>query len=411
MFSKFNAVYPQTQETPGSKIPGFLPKFREASALYLTHFLRTFSLSLPGIYVPIFIFGLAQKPAVLAGDFLNNIFWVLVYYFIYSIFVTLANIFLSNLLFQKLGFRVSILLSMLFLVLVVACLFELEENFSLIYLAPVLTALAVHFYWIPFHIFFIRKANFGGNFGNESASQVLTVTLAGAFGPLAAGLILSFFDFKILFLVTGFLLFLSAVPTLFLVTEAGHSEHRFKKIYTEYIFNPKLWKLNLAFIGAGIDGIIFDIFWPILLFLVLKNFVQLGGLVSFSMVLSALIMVWVGRILESRKAMFLRKASVFLNSALYFFRIVAVSPGSLFAIDVFDRLNGKVYGTAFLAESYDKAKLMHESDFIIYRETMTHLANILAMILAFAVILSFENWKLVFVLPALGSLLVFLLYI
>ncbi|KKT85535.1 MAG: hypothetical protein UW85_C0019G0004 [Parcubacteria group bacterium GW2011_GWA1_Parcubacteria_45_10] len=149
MFSKFNAVYPQTQETPGSKIPGFLPKFREASALYLTHFLRTFSLSLPGIYVPIFIFGLAQKPAVLAGDFLNNIFWVLVYYFIYSIFVTLANIFLSNLLFQKLGFRVSILLSMLFLVLVVACLFELEENFSLIYLAPVLTALAVHFYWIP----------------------------------------------------------------------------------------------------------------------------------------------------------------------------------------------------------------------------------------------------------------------
>ena len=414
MFFKFSPVYPQTQETLVPKVPWFVfPKIKEATALYLAHFLRTFSLSLPGIYVPIFIFGLANKPVVSNSVFLNSIFWVLVYYLGYAVLVSLANIFLSNFLFRKLGFRTSILFSMLFLVGLIASFVFAEKNFWFIVLGPIFTALSVHFYWIPFHIFFIRKANEGGNFGNESASQLLVATLAGALGPLSAGLILKFFDFNILFLLTAFLLFLSSLPVLFLVTEEKHGEHNFKKIFKEYIFNPKFRKLNLAFVGNGIDGLLFDILWPILLFLVLQDFVKLGGLVSLSAVSSALIMVWVGRLLENKKAEFLKKGSVFINSLLHFFRVFTVLPAGLFAIDIIDRFNGKIYGTAFTAEIYDKAKSASasESDFIIYRETVSHLGQILGLCLALVLIFSVANWKLVFLIPGLASLLVYLIYI
>ena len=414
MFFRFNHGYFHSHEASSSEVSGFsFPKIKEATALYLAHFLRTFSLSFSGIYIPIFIFGLMNKPIASESVFLNNIFWVLIYYLGYAIFVSLANIFLADLLFQKLGFRTSILLSMLFLIGLIACFVYAEKSYWFIVLGSVFAAFSVHFYWIPFHIFFLRKANDGGNFGNESASQLLTATVAGALGPLAAGLILKFFDFNILFLLTSFLLMLSSLPILFFVNDSKHGEHRFKKIFFNYIFNPKFRKLNLAFAGNGIDGLLFDIFWPILLFLVLNDFVKLGGLVSFSTVLSAIIMIWVGRPLENKKAGWWRKGSVVTNSLLYFFRIFVITPPGLLAIDIIDRFNGKIYTTSILAETYDRAKSMDfgESDFIIYREIITHLGQVIGLLLALVLVFTLANWKLVFLIPGLASLLVYLLYL
>ncbi len=414
MFFRLNRNYFNFHEASSSEVSGFpFPKIKEATALYLAHFLRTFSLSLPGIYMPIFIFGLTNKPVVSDSIFLNNIFWVLIYYLGYSVFVSLANIFLSNFLFQKLGFRTSILLSMLFLIGLIATFVYAEKSYWFIVLGSVFAALSVHFYWIPFHVFFLRKANDGGNFGNESASQLLTATVAGALGPLAAGLILKFFDFNTLFLVTSFLLLLSSLPILFLVNEAKHGEHRFKKILFKYVLNPKFIKLNLAFAGNGIDGMLFDIFWPILLFLVLQDFAKLGGLVSFSAVLSTVIMIWVGRLLENKKAGLWRKGSVVVNSFLYFSRIFVTAPLGLFAIDVMDRFNAKIYSTSILAETYDRAKSMDfgESDFIIYRETVIHLGQTVGLLLALMLVFTLANWKLVFLIPGFASFLVYLLYL
>ncbi len=410
----FNHGYLHSHEASSSEVSGFpFPKIKEATALYLAHFLRTFSLSLPGIYTPIFIFGLTNKPIISDNVFLNNIFWVLVYYLGYAVFVSLANIFLANFLFQKLGFRTSILLSMLFLIGLIATFVFAEKNFWFIVFGSVFAALSVHFYWIPFHVFFLRKANDGGNFGNESASLLLAATVAGALGPLVAGLILKFFDFNILFLLTSFLLLLSSLPILFLVNDTKHGEHKFKKIFLDYVFNHRFKKLNLAFVGSGIDGMLFDIFWPILLFLVLQDFVKLGGLVSFSAVFSTVIMVWVGRLLENKKAGLWRKGSVVINSLLYFPRIFVIAPTGLFAIDVIDRFNGKIYATSILAESYDRIKSMNvsESDFIIYRETIIHLGQIAGLLMALIIIFSLANWKLVFLIPGLTSLLVYLLYL
>lgn len=410
----FNQGYFHLHEASSSEVPGFsFPKIKESAALYLAHFLRAFSLSLPGIYMPIFIFGLTNKPIISDNVFLNNIFWVLVYYLGYAVFVSLANIFLSNFLFQKLGFRTSILLSMLFLIGLIASFVYAEKSYWFIVFGSVFAAFSVHFYWIPFHVFFLRKANDGGNFGNESASLVLAATLAGALGPLAAGLILKFFDFNILFLLTSFLLLLSSLPILFLVNDTKHGEHKFKRIFFDYVFNPKFRKLNLAFAGNGIDRMLFDIFWPILLFLVLQDFVKLGGLVSFSTVFSTIIMIWVGRLLENKKAGLWRKGSVVINSLLYFSRIFVIAPLGLLAIDVIDRFNGKIYSTSILAETYDRAKSMDfgESDFIIYREIIIHLGQIIGLLLALILIFSLANWKLVFLIPGLASLLVYLLYL
>lgn len=386
---------------------------KEAVALYLTHFLRTFSLSLPGIYTPIFIFSLAGKPILFPEIFLNNFVWVSLYYLGYAIFVSLANILLTDFLFRRLGFRNSILLSMICLVGLVATFFAAEKNFIFIFFSPILMGLATHFYWIPFHVFFLRKANSGGNFGDETASQMLTATLASALGPVAAGLILNFFSFNVLFLVISILFFVSSLPVLFWVNDSIHGEHRAGRIFSDYILNPKFFKLNLAFIGNGIDGLLFDFLWPILLFFVLKNFISLGGLVSFSTVLSILIMFWIGRLIESKKADRFKKASTIINALLYLPRIFVATPLGVFFIDLFDRFNGKIYSTALVAEIYDKSisNAKSDSDFIIYRETITHLGQILGMILCLVAIIFLPDWRLAFLIPGLAAAFVYLIYI
>ena len=235
---------------------------REALALYSMHFLRNFAVGLFGIFVPIYIFQNATKPVIVSDIFLSNLLWVVFYFLAYSFSMLISSLFLGNLIFNSLGFKRSIFLSILLLIFGILFLVFSEKVFLWSFVSAFLLGACVNFYWIPFHIFFIRKANEGGNFGNESASQLLVATLAGALGPLSAGLILKFFDFNILFLLTAFLLFLSSLPVLFLVTEEKHGEHNFKKIFKEYIFNPKFRKLNLAFAGNGIDGLLFDILWP-----------------------------------------------------------------------------------------------------------------------------------------------------
>jgi MFS family permease len=378
-------------------------KLSEAPALYLTHFIRTFALSLPGIFIPIFIFRLANKPILTEETVLNNLLWIVLYYLGYAFLVSLIHFLFTDFLFSKLTFKYSIFSSLVFLIGAIICFALTESGFGFLFIGAVLCALSVHFYWIPFHIFFVRKANQGGNFGQESATQLFLVSLASALGPLTAGLIIKGYGFELLFLLTILLLFFASVPVLFFVHETAHRHHSARKIFFNYILNPEYKKITLAFAGNGAEGIIYEIFWPTLLFLVLADFVKVGALVTISIIFSSLIILWAGRQIENQKTSFLKKGSVVVNSLLYLPRIFLTVPWGLYAIDIVDRLNGRIYNVSFITEVYDKARAAGESNFIIYREIVSHLAQFL--VLGFVVLILFfaPNWKLVFLLAGLAS--------
>ncbi|MEW5805158.1 MAG: hypothetical protein AB1721_00280 [Patescibacteria group bacterium] len=376
----------------------------EAGTLYLGHFLRGLALSLPGIFVPIFIFNLANKPVIHSSLLVNNLVWAVFYYLAYAFFLSLCHLLLTDFLFRKFGFKNSIFFSNLFLIGAVSSWLAAETNFVFVFLAAFLAALAVHFYWIPFHILFVRKANRGGNFGEESAAQLLWVSLAGALGPLTAGLIIKVFGFDTLFFLTLGLLLVASLPILFFIHEHQHQQHQIKNIINNYALNPDYRKTTLAFAGKAVEGMLYDIFWPILLFLLLADFAKIGFLVTASIAVSILIMFLIGRVIEKQKAGFFQKESVLVNTLLYLPRIFLTNPLGAYLIDVVDRLNGNIYSVSFIAEVYDKAKFsQNESDFVVYQETVSHFSQFLVLLLALGILFFVPNWKMVFLLAAIGS--------
>ena len=79
---------------------------REGIALYLVDFLRTFAISLPGIFAPLFILKFPDKPILLpVSTLISDLLWVVFYYVVFSFTTSLLNLFATNLIFKQLGFK------------------------------------------------------------------------------------------------------------------------------------------------------------------------------------------------------------------------------------------------------------------------------------------------------------------
>lgn len=377
----------------------------EALAIYAMNFLRTFATSLPGIFVPIYLFQLPNKPHLFGGEFASNFAWIALYYVIWAGVNSLANAFLLRIVFRTLRFKWSLVLSTVFLAGIFASLVLVHERFYFIFFAAVLSGLASHFYWIPFHIFFVRKADTGGKFGEESALQIFMVNVAGAIGPLAAGVIIDQFGFRVLFGIAILFILCSALPVLFWVGEQNHRDHDVSKLIPGYLSARRTRRLTLAFVGNAIEGTLYDMSWPLLLYLVLKDFIQVGALATLSIAFSSLFILWLGRIIERNKFVWLQKASLVINGLLYGVRLFPLTPLRAYAIDITDRLNGKIYGVTFTTEIYDAAHEVGESDLLVYREFVMNVSRTVIAAVVLAGLFLGLSWMFVFVLAMFASFL------
>ena len=377
----------------------------EALALYTMNFLRTFATSLPGIFVPIYLFGLPNKPHLFGTEFTSNFAWIALYYAIWSCVAALANAFLLRAVFRILGFKWSLVLSTVFLAGIFASLVMVRQHFYFVFLAAILSGLAAHFYWIPFHIFFVRKADTGGKFGEESALQMFMGNVAGAIGPLVAGIIIDQFGFRALFGIAIFFILCSAFPVLVWVNEQGHRDHDLWGSARRYLARPRTRRLTLAFMGNAIEGTLYDMAWPLLLYIVLKDFVSVGALATFSIAFSSLFILWLGRLIERNKFVWLQKASLVINALLYGVRLIPLTPLRAYAIDVTDRMNGKIYGVTFTTEIYDAAHEVGESDLLVYREFVMNTSRACIALVVIASLFFGAPWMFVFVLAMFASFL------
>ncbi len=383
---------------------------KEAFGLYLTSFIRSFALSLPGIFVPVFIFEHAGKPILLENATVNGILWIALYYLVLTLFSSLGNLFLTNFVFLRLGFKKAILFGLVALMLGVAGLVFSEQNFLLILLAASFFGLSVHFYWMPFHVFFVRKANEGGNFGEESALRLLVESLAAAAGPIISALIIRFSGFDLLFLLTLVILGLASIPVFLLVQDKKHDQHDVAALFRAYWQDAEKRRLSVGLAGVSTEAILFEIFWPILLYLLLQDVVQMGALITFSSVLSLFVMLWAGRIFEKRQNHGIFAYSVLVNAFLHLMRVFATTPLFLYVIDISDRTNGKIASVGLTSRVYDLAQTYGASDFLIFREAFVHLAQVLILLVAIIILVSGLNWRWVFVLAASCAVLPVLLF-
>lgn len=384
--------------------------------LYLTNTIKSFALSIAGLYVPIFIFVTFKNYLIFHhNEIVNGIYFILIFYFLRSLFTLFLMEKIVNFIFGWINFKWSIFISNILLACAIYSLVISERNMPFLFLSSLIFSIETLLYWIPFHTNFVRilkGANGAGRFGKSTAMRFFLASIASAAGPAFGGVIIKMYGFDMLFIITTVLLVISALPVLFGTHERKHGKHNLNQILKKYT-NEKSYRFNIiAQTASGIDGNLYPIFAPLLLFIVAdQNTSSVGFVISIAVLLASVFTIFAGRLCDTQKTRRIQKISTLVNSLFYIPRIFIGTPGILYLVDIFDKINGSFLSVPLMSTAYDQAKAEeNETDYIIYREFFLHFGVIIGIIIFGTLLAFFENWRLVFALLALLSPLTYFIY-
>lgn len=291
-----------------------------------------------------------------------------------------------------------------------------EKNLPLLFVSSIIFSIETLLYWIPFHTYFIRilREESGSTikFGTSTAVRLFLASIASAAGPILGGVIINLYGFNLLFLISTILLILSAIPILFGAHEHKHGKHNLTAIINKYL-HAKNYRWNIiAHMAAGIDGNLYAIFAPFLLFIIAdQNTSSVGLVISIAVFLASIFTLFAGKLIDKSNSREIQKISTFFNSLFYIPRVFVGTPGILYLVDVFDKINGSFLSVPLMSTAYDQAQTEdNESDYIIYREFFLHLGLVLGIILFASLLVIFQNWRLIFAVLALISPFTYLIY-
>lgn len=383
----------------------------EHAAIYMTHAMRQFAVSMVGIFLPIYIFEISFTHKFFHAEFvINGLIWVLLYFMLRSLGTVLWTVVLGGVIFSKLKLNRSIIFSLVVLIGEIAMWYLAKYDLRLILVAGILSGLKVALYWIPYHIFFVRKFHTkSGKFGKETSIRTFFVRLSAVIGPAVGGFIIASFGFGALFIISILVLLLAGFPILLAVSEWKHRDHKIGEVIQNYIFNPKLKEITTSFFGQGLEAAVYQVFWPILMFIIVVNFVKVGVLSSVSMGASMVTALLVGVLLDKYGSKVIHGIGVTVNALFYLPRVIMTSPVFVYILDVADRINSPFYAIPNMTVSYEKAEKLDVSDFIIYRELALHISIAAVSAVLILCVFLFVVWRWVFVLAAIGSLLAYMI--
>lgn len=389
-------------------LPVHVPKKFEPSeeaALYITHAIRAFANATLGIFVPIYIFQLEGKRLLHEDLFVSNVAWILAYLALQHLSFLIVQVLSTNLVFLRLKFRYSILLSGVLLALWQIALVLAQDSYWYLVPAAFFAGATVFFYWIPYHIFFLRKLDHGGHFGKETSFRFFVVHVMNALGPVVGGLTIAWFGFNPLFVIALVLMIASAVPVFMEVHEGVHHEHKVAAVFDNYFFSKTYWRTTLAFFGRGFEDLIYVALWPILLFIVLRDFAVIGLLTGLTVLVSSTIVLVLGRLIDRYDSSKIQSAGVVFVTLFYVARAFLKTPYAVYLVDLVDRITGLLYALPFETMTYEKARSDRDADFMLYREIPLHTGFFMGSIVCLLLLLAVPQWQYLFFLGIGGALL------
>lgn len=390
----------------------FNKKITEKSALYLTHSLRQAAVGVLGIFLPIYIFIISSKFLIFTSDLIiNGICWVLLYFLIRSFSVVLSVYLFGNRMFSTFNLRRSIVMSFVVLIVELTILILSEGNIFLLIPAGLLAGLNVTLYFIPFHSFFVQKMNDGtGHYGKNTGLRYAFERITSGVAPFIGGLIISIFGFPVLFVFAIALLCIASIPILYSVNEGIHRNHYIKDITKNYLTSKKYAKLTAAFIGNAFEAVVFIVFWPILIYILVKDFTNVGLMNSVAILFSIVSLYIIGMVIDKFGKNNVHKFGILSTSLGFIPKIFSNNVPLLIWLDFVDRFNSAFYIVPDMTMVYEKARRSENaSDFVIYRELCIHLAIIF---LAFCLIILLPllgSWRWVFIIASIGAVLTYFL--
>lgn len=338
---------------------------KELTQIYFSAALRGFSISLLAIFVPLYLF--QNRGFSLQQTLLFFVFYSLVF----AVCTPISAAFAS-----RFGLKHSILIAGPLYLLFIASLYFLPSTPLLLLLASSFLGASQAFYWMGMHLVFYHVSH-PKHRGEEVGIRAGATVLATIFGPLLGGFVITFFGFKILFIITAMLLLGSG---LFLFLSKEKYEHyHFSVKSIKSMFDKKSWRNSLFFLSRGTFVSAEGVVWPLLVFLILGSYISMG-IVGSLMSLSSGVLFWMtGQYTDhhaNRRKII--RWSTFANSVVLVGQAMVATAAQIFAVSILFSLTNALREAPIGALEYDQAR-EQVAEYFVSREIFICIGRILLL--------------------------------
>ncbi len=317
--------------------------FDELSELYMSVMLRSFSVNMTGIFVPLYMLQL--------GYSLTEIMMVVAWYFTFRwLFCDLLSAYTT----AKIGPKHTMLIGYGLLTCSTAMFLVLPSIAWPIWLLGGVWGASMSFFFIPFHVDF-SKIKHSRHGGKELGYVTMMDKLGQTLGPVMGGILASIFAPQYIFLVaTAFLLI--SVSILMRTAEPVRLNQRldFKSLKVD-----KLKRDFISVVGFGIENTLTMFLWPLYLAIFIlagsAAYLKLGVLASASIVVAILSAYVIGKLIDQRHGRILLRSTAVINAIVHLARPLMNSYPSAFATSVVNDTITVGYRMPYFKGLYDAA--------------------------------------------------------
>jgi hypothetical protein len=357
---------------------------RELRRLMASYSILNFSTSAVSLFEPIYLYSL--------GFSLSQI--LLFYLAVYVGYFFLLPI--GAKFTYHLGLHHAMLLSSPFLVVYYLSLYAIKFHWLFIILAIFSLILQKILYWPAFHS---EVVNFGsdGERGKEISTLSSLSYLSAFLGPAFGGVMIAAIGFPALFAVAAMLIIASNIPLITLPEIRRVADFNYFAAMKRLV-EPGMRRFTLAMFGYG-EELILMVIWPIYIFLVLKGYAATGAVVSLSLILSTVAILYIGRLSDLRGCRGLLKTGVIFTAASWIGRLFLRTNLGIFGADGFYRVARNLLGIPLASLVYARARAGQVMETIIAFEMALAVGKILAAGAGIAVLALFQqNFSALFIL-------------
>ncbi len=354
------------------------------SKLYANMALRSFALSLIGIFVPVYLLSKNYS--------LNEVFL-----FFLIIAATHACMAIPATRFAfRFGYSAGALASIPFLVAAYIFIGTIEQFHWPLFYISLLFGIGDALFWMAYHSDF-AECSINEKVGEEVGYMRIVNVAAAAVAPLLGGGILLVSNFNVLIMIVSGILFISTVPLFFIQKNNLHKPFSLKDIFCK-----ETLKNNFLYAVHGFDQGLGGIVWPIFTYLaVLHSFTLLGFSVSISLIVSLFTIYIIGK-LSNRFPKEVLHVGVLGTSLTWIARgfLVTTSFG-VYAANIAGGLFNNLVTIPFSALVYKSANGHGSCNALIAREICYHLGLIVLYIFLIATTSFFAAFFIGIFLPLL----------
>ncbi|MBU1126232.1 hypothetical protein KJ758_01325 [Patescibacteria group bacterium] len=260
------------------------------------------------------------------------------------------------------------------------------------------------FYWAPFHVDFTEFSS-RNRLGFQLSLYYSAIRIIGVVSPIVGGFLIAEYGYGVTFLFGIFTLLLSFIPMVHLpethvIYEFGFFESFAKLCSREY--RP----LTLSMMAHGAENVVGIIIWPIFLFTIFEGkYLEIGAFAGVLVVISLGLQMFVGRLIDKRRAENILSWGTKMYSLGWFFKALVGSVAGVFAASTFHSLGAIFMRAPMDAIYYEKAADCghYVDEFTVIKETAITIGKIFMVIVLIGVT-SWISLQSAFVVAAIVSL-------